>query len=430
MIKFRNLYQQFFGKTAKPELAGATNFQLLNQIFGHVSSFNDDIYDDATIRSCIHAIATNCAKLKPQHRKDRTIIKGGLNRLLSLRPNQYMNAFDFIYKIVTQLLCCNNSFVYIHRDGFGQIVGYYPVNFSNLRLLEYQGEVFVEFSFMNSRKVCLPYDDLIHIRRHFNENDLFGSAQRQALQAPLNVLTAINQGIINSIKLSAGLRGLIQFKSVTPNEKQKKIKDEFVESYLNINNADGFATLDPSAEFKELKVEPQTADDKQTAIARENVYRFFNISEDIVRSKYNEEEYNAFYSSVIEPIAIQLSLEFTYKTFTDKEIGHGNEIIFSAERMTFASNATKADVISKLMPLGIYSINQACEIMEMPKIDAPFADKHLMSLNYVDIEKANEYQGVANKNKDNQGGNKENDDNESETNDGTTDKKSEIKQDN
>lgn len=428
MIKFRNLYQQFFGKTAKPELAGATNFQLLNQIFGHVSSFNGDIYDDATIRSCIHTIATNCAKLKPQHRKDRTVMKGGLNRLLSLRPNQYMNSFDFIYKIVTQLLCCNNSFVYIHRDGFGQIVGYYPINFSNLRLLECQGEVFVEFSFMNSRKVCLPYDDLIHIRRHFNENDLFGSEQRQALQAPLNVLTAINQGIINSIKLSAGLRGLIQFKSVTPNDKQKKIKDEFVESYLNINNADGFATLDPSAEFKELKVEPQTADDKQTAIARENVYRFFNISEDIVRSKYNEEEYNAFYSSVIEPIAIQLSLEFTYKTFTDKEIGHGNEIIFSAERMTFASNATKADVISKLMPLGIYSINQACEIMEMPKIDALFADKHLMSLNYVDIEKANEYQGVEKNNKENQGGNKENDDNESETNDGTTDKQSEIKQ--
>ena len=430
MIKFRNLYQQFFGKTAKPELAGATNFQLLNQIFGHVSSFNGDIYDDATIRSCIHAIATHCAKLKPQHRKDCKIIKGGLNRLLSLRPNQYMNSFDFIYKIVTQLLCCNNSFVYVHRDGFGQIVGYYPINFSNLRLLECQGEVFVEFSFMNSRKVCLPYDDLIHIRRHFNENDLFGSAQRDALQAPLNVLTAINQGIINSIKLSAGLRGLIQFKSVTPNDKQKKIKDEFVESYLNINNADGFATLDPSAEFKELKVAPQTADDKQTAIARENIYRFFNISEDIVRSKYNEEEYNAFYSSVIEPIAIQLSLEFTYKTFTDKEIGHGNEIIFSAERMTFASNATKADVISKLMPLGIYNINQACEIMEMPKIDAPFADKHLMSLNYVDIEKANEYQGVGNNNKQNQGGNKENDDNESETKDGTTDKQSEIKQNN
>lgn len=401
-FELRNLYQQFFGKTAKSEITGATNFQLLNQTFGMITNFNGGIYDDATIRSCIHAIATNCAKLKPEHRKDKKVIKGGLNRILMLRPNQYMNTYDFIYKVVTQLLCCNNAFIYIHRDDLGNIIGFYPINFSNLRLIESRGMTFVQFSFLSSQNVCLPYEDLIHIRRHYNDNDLFGSAQRETLQAPLNVLTAINQGIINSIKLSAGLRGLIQFKSVTPDERQKKIKDNFVNSYLNINNADGFATLDSSAEFKELKVEPQTADDKQTAIARENVYRFFNISENIVRSNYNEEEYNAFYSSVIEPIAIQLSLEFTYKVFTEKEIGFGNEILFSAERMTFASNATKADIISKLMPLGVISINQACEIMEMPKIEDDFADKHLMSLNFVDIKKADIYQNVEGGNNNNE----------------------------
>lgn len=416
MSKFelRNLYQTFFGKSsAKGELTGATNFQLLNQTFGFVSSFDGNLYDDATIRSCIHAIATNCAKLKPQHRKKNKVVEDSINRLLYLRPNQYMNAYDFIYKTVTQLLCCNNAFIFINRDGFGNIVGFYPINFSNMRLLEYKGDMFVEFTFMNSKRVCFPYDDLIHIRRHFNNDDMFGSTQRETLQAPLNVLTAINQGIINSIKLSAGLRGLIQFKSVTPDEKQKRIKESFVNSYLNINNADGFATLDSSAEFKELKVEPQTADDKQTAIARENVYRFFNVSENIVRSNYNEDEYNAFYSSVIEPIAIQLSQEFTYKIFSDKEIGHGNEIIFSTERMTFASNATKADIISKLMPLGIISINQACEIMEMPTIDDDFADKHLMSLNYVDIKKADKYQNVDNEKEDS-----ENDNDNKETDDG------------
>ncbi|MCD8025078.1 MAG: phage portal protein [Candidatus Gastranaerophilales bacterium] len=419
-IEFRNLYQQFFGNKAKSEIKGATHFQLLNQIFGNVTNFNGQIYDEATVRSCIHTIATNCAKLKPQHRKSRTVINDSLNRILSLRPNQYMSSFEFIYKIVTQLLCSSNSFVYIHRDGFGRIVGFYPINFSNLRMLEYQGETFVEFSFMNSKKVVLPYADLIHIRRHFNENDIFGTSPREPLKMPLDVLSAISQGIINSIKLSAGLRGLLQFKTVTPDDKQKKKKEEFVNSYMNINNSDGIATLDPSAEFKELKVEPQTADEGQTSIARENVYRFFNVSEDIIRSKYNEEEYNAFYSSVIEPIAIQLSLEFTYKVFSEKEIGHGNEIIFSAERMTFASNATKADVISKLMPLGIYSINQACEIMEMPKIDAPFADKHLMSLNYVDISKANQYQKVDNKDEDdgNNGSINKNDDNKTQLDSG------------
>ena len=100
--------------------------------------------------------------------------------------------------------------------------------------------------------------------------------------------------------------------------------------------------------------------------------------------------------------------------------------------MTFASNATKADVISKLMPLGIYSINQACEIMEMPKIDEAFADKHLMSLNYVDIAKADKYQKVdGNNGNDNQGSKKENEqtnNNESDSDNGNTDKESENEQ--
>lgn len=408
-LELRNLYNKFFGNNAKQSLSGATAFQLLNKTLASYSGYDGGIYNEATVRSCIHSIATNCAKLKPQHRLQKKVANTSLNRMLWLRPNQYMSSYDFIYKTVTQLYCTNNAFVYIHRDPFGKITGFYPVNYSNLRLLECQGEMFAEFTFLNGKRVCLPYTDLIHIRRHFNEDDIFGEMQREVLRTPLDVLNTINQGIMNTIKLSAGLRGLLQFKSVTPNEKQKKIKDEFVESYLNINNADGFATLDPSCEFKELKIDPQTADDKQTSIARENVYRYFNVSEDIVRSKYNEEQYNAFYSSVVEPIAIQLSLEFTYKVFTDKEIGHGNEIIFSAERMTFASNATKADVISKLMPLGIYSINQACEIMEMPKINEDFADKHLISLNYVNASKADQYQNV-----DNDKGANNNDDNTSD----------------
>ena len=393
-IDFRNLYHKYFGTSAKTRLDGAEYFKLLNYSIGEISGFSGQIYDEATIRSCIHTIATHCAKLTPQHRLNKKIAKTKLNKILYLRPNQYMSAFDFIYKIITQLYCTGNAFVYAHYNNKGEVVGLYPINCSSLRLLKYNGEMFIEFSFLTGKRVCLPYSDLIHIRRHFNEHDFFGSEQYSPLNTPLNVLTTINQGIINTIKISSALRAILKFKSVTPDEKQKKIKQEFVDSYLNINNADGFATLDPSVELQELKMNPQSADDKQTAIARENIYRFFNVSENIITSKYNEEEYNAFYSSVIEPIAIQLSLEFTYKLFTENEISFGNEVVFSAERMTFASNATKAEVIAKLMPLGIFSINQACELMEMPKIEEEYADRHIISLNYVNAEKADKYQKV------------------------------------
>ena len=52
--------------------------------------------------------------------------------------------------------------------------------------------------------------------------------------------------------------------------------------------------------------------------ARDNIYKYFGLSDDIVRGQYNEDQYNAFYESVIEPIAIKLSQEFTEKLFTPR----------------------------------------------------------------------------------------------------------------
>ena len=120
------------------------------------------------------------------------------------------------------------------------------------------------------------------------------------------------------------------------------------------------------------------------------ISNYFGVNEKIIKSNYNEDEYNAFYSSVIEPLAIQFSQEFTRKLFTEFQISNGNRIIFSAERLTFANNSTKAKLINTLLPLGILSINEARTILELETIDN--GDRHLVSLNYVDLSKANEYQ--------------------------------------
>ena len=118
-INFRNLYHKYFGTNAKTRLDGAEYFKLLNYSIGEISGFSGQIYDEATIRSCIHTIATHCAKLTPQHRLNKKIAKTKLNKTLYLRPNQYMSAFDFIYKIVTQLYCTGNAFVYAHYNNKG-----------------------------------------------------------------------------------------------------------------------------------------------------------------------------------------------------------------------------------------------------------------------------------------------------------------------
>lgn len=388
------MFKKIFGRDEnEPEHKEFTMFKLLNDYVPAFFNYRGKSYDDETVRACIHAIANNAAKLKARHirRVDGKIINTNsrLEKLLQIRPNEYMNAYDFVYKLVSLLYTSNNAFVYIKIVN-GEIVGLYPINFSNAEIKSYKGEMYVSFHFYTGFKMTVPYIDLIHLRRHFNRDDFWGEDNEKPIKGTLNVLYTIAQGIVNSIRQSGRLRGLLKYTSNMRPEDLKAAQEKFVKDYLNVNNDGGVAALDTKAEYIPIDMKIQTADDKQTGIARESVYRYYNISEKIVQSRYNETEWNAFYESVIEPIAIQLSLECTAKLFTEREKGHGNEIIFESNRLQYAAASTKISLISKLMPLGIFTVNEAREVFNLVPVDG--GDKRQVSLNYVNANKQDKYQ--------------------------------------
>ncbi|WP_339145442.1 MULTISPECIES: phage portal protein [unclassified Sutcliffiella] len=392
----RSIFQKMFSKADKAITNSYTQFKLMNGYTPVFTSFGDNAYSSDIVRSTIHSIASSAAKLKPKHvrRNSGSIAhqQSHIERLLSVRPNAHMNAYDFYYKIITQLYTKNNSFTLIQSDATGNVVGFYPINFSNVELLEHKDELYARFRFSNGQMLTVHYDEVIHLRRFYNENDMFGESNNDALLPTLELIHTTNEGIINAVKSSAFLRGLLKFTSQLRPEDMKQQRDDFVKDYMSINNNGGIAALDQRADYMDLKSDPKMVDDKQMAIIEKKVYKYFNVNENIVMSQYSEEEWAAFYESVIEPIAIQMSLEFTSKLFTDREKGHGNEIIFEANRLQYASNESKRKIVETLMPLGMLTINQGLEIFNLAPIEG--GEKRLMSLNYVDADKANEYQGV------------------------------------
>lgn len=389
-IEFRNLFSNFFGN--KPaSIPGASLLKMINTLVSHFYNFDGNIYDNDTVRSCIHTIAAHCAKLEPKHKlKDVNVEQSSIQRILSLRPNRYMSSYDFIYKVVSLLYTSNNVFIYVRYEN-KKLEGLYPIDYSSVQLLEYENEVYAQFFFMTGRQVTIPLTELMHIRRHFCKNDLFGEDAVKPLTAIMNVAVTIIQGIVNAIKSSAILRGILKFNSKLAPEDLKKQKDDFVNDFLNIANNNGLAATDAKFDYVPLESKPIIADDKQMAFVRENILRYYNLSDKIISSNYTEEEFNAFYSSVIEPIAIQLSQEFTYKLFTPTELGFGNEVEFSTDRITFANLKTKVLMVKNLLPLGILNINQGKSIFNLPSIGDK-GEKHIISLNYVDLDKANQYQ--------------------------------------
>ena len=229
----------------------------------------------------------------------------------------------------------------------------------------------------------------MHLRRNYNSDELLGD-NNEALFPALELAHTQNEGIINGIKSSANIRGILKYTQILAPEKLEQEKQKFVDDYLSMNNSGGVVVTDPKTEYTPITNNVTNIDAEQLKTVQTKIYNYLGITEKIVNSSYDENEFNGFYESVLEPFCVQLSLELSRKIFTERELAFGNVISFDSGRMIYSNNATKVNLIKELLPYGVLTINQALEILNLPPIEG--GEKRLQSLNFVDADKANEYQ--------------------------------------
>lgn len=400
-FKLRSMFSNIFGKENKNNKGYKkviNTLKMLNSSDAIFYNWNGKMYDNNIIRTAIGTNGTHAGKLNPKHiRNDGVEIKVNPNsniyKLLK-RPNKYMTMFDFIQKMMIQKEINNNAFAYIDRDknvpGMNGIKGIYPLNSQSVEALEDEdGNIFLKFVFRNGQYKVAPYEDVIHIRKHFSEDDFWGESNRKPLSESLEVASSTNQGIRNAIKNTAFIRGVLEFAQVLQQEDIDKNVKEFSEAYLNISNNDtGIAYTDPRYKFHEIKSEPFIPNKAQMDYTKQEIYEYFNTNENIIRGKFSDEEWISYFETTIEPFAIQMSQEFSEKMFTVTEKNYGNEIIFEANRLANASNSTKIQICKDLKHL--FTINEQREMWNRGPV--PDGDKRLQSLNDVNANKADEYQ--------------------------------------
>lgn len=395
-MNLRSMISNIFGTNRNK--TGLTRAKLLNGWSNDFVPFDGDAYDNATGRNCIDTIARHAGKLHPKHiiRKKGVIVKNAdskLQYILSVRPNWLMTSSEFIEKIVAQYYCYNNLFVYIQRDVNGNIVALWPLNFNNLALYEDKsGHLYCKFNFGTGEQATVPYEEMIHVRRHFNRDDVFGDPEGHILTEDINLLKAVKTAVINVVKNFHKLRGIIQWTGTVRPEDQESMWKKFVDSFAGPSNGSGIGSLDNRGKFQQLTTDTQTFETGQMQFARDNLYKYFGVSESIVSGNYTEEQFQAFYESVISPIALKLSQEFTEKLFTPKERGFGNEVIFEANRIAYMSTASKVKLANAMIPAGAIKRNEIRELFGYAGLPGTEGDEIVVSLNYVKTTDQTKYQ--------------------------------------
>lgn len=371
-------------------------YSALFSIRGEYSA-GGDLDDSDIIGSIENCIATNVAKLTPQVvRKDArgmVIKEDHLARLLSLRWAPELSTYDALYKMAATLIRKSNTFAGIfYNEDFTKVKQIVPLTVQTFRIFEDDdGNMLFRFVWdYDGKTYVLPYQSVIHIRARFNKKRFIGTPPDQAIKTTLELLDATGQALRNTVKNSANLKGYLKYNNFIDEEELREKVREFQAAYMSAENDGGLAGIDNSMDFHEINQRTPNIPTLQSQYLRDNLYRYYGVSDAILMSKFTESEWNAFYESVIEPIALQLSLEFTYKLLTERERGFGNKIIFTSNRLQYATLQTRATIGSVLYDRGIITINEYRELMYYEPIED--GDVRMVSLNYVKADDQSLYQ--------------------------------------
>ncbi len=367
------------------------------------TDFGDNINASDVVKICIDRIATHAAKLKPRYVKtqdDQTVQerKGNLAFLLKFQPNPLMTPFDFIYRVVTLLYLNNNAFIYpVYDYETYELKELWPLKPNSVEALrDESGALFLRFYFSDKKAFTLPYESLIHLRRFYGTNDIFGGSgaisDHSALLQTIKINDSVLQGLDNAIKTSFQIKGLLKINGILSEKDKTAQKKEFDEALKEAakDGGNSIVPVDLKSDYVPLNTDPKLVDSTTLSFLQKKIISYFGVSEAIFDNKYDENEYNAFYESVIEGIAIALSETFSKALLTRSRLENGEQIIFYSERLQYASWNTKVQAIEKLMGLGILSLNESRALLGFEPIEG--GNRRLQSLNYVDADKANEYQ--------------------------------------
>lgn len=389
--------------TRKKKTGSTEVFSLSTNTNNLFLPFGSNISKSDVVKICIDRIASQCAKLKPRYIKnasDKTITekKGTIAFLLKHRPNPIMTPYQFIYKTVTLLLKNDNVFIYPMFDKHSkELKALYPLRPHMVEPILDEGDnYYLKFHFEDGRTFTLPYENVIHLKRFYGSNDIFGgngsTGDHEALLKTIKINDNVLQGIDNAIKSSLQIKGLLKMNGMLSEKDKARQKDAFDEALNSAINQKGssIVPVDLKADYIPIEVDPKLIDKDTLEFLQSKILDYFGVSVPIFTNDYTEDEFNAFYESTIEPLAIQLSEAFSLGLLTDQELMRGEEIIFYSERLQYASWNTKVSAIEKLMGLGIMSLNESRALLGLEPIEN--GHKRLQSLNYVDADKANLYQ--------------------------------------
>lgn len=380
-----------FGRLRQPKLGGV--WQTVTGYQPVFTTWDGQMYESELVRAAIDALARHSGKLE-------VTVTGAANPKLRTRlrsqPNPFMTWYQYLYRVRTILECQNNCFIVpIYGPDGQEIEGFFPVLPSHCEVRETEsGEPWLRYNFLSGTQAALPLDECGIMTRHQYKDDLFGSTNR-ALAATLDLANMQKQGITEGIKNGATFRFMARMTNFMKPEDLAKERKRF--NADNLRDESGGILLFPNTydNISQIKQVPYKVDAEQMKLINTNVFNYFGVNEDVLQNKCYGDAWSAFYEGGVETFAIQASEVHSAMTYTDKERGWGNKIMFTSNRLQYMTNSDKLNMAAMMVDRGVWNRDEARAVFNMPPLPDGQGQAYIIRGEYKDANgSVNRQEGV------------------------------------
>ena len=319
--------------------------------------------------------------------------------MFAFKPNDYQTTSDFLKNVEWLRLKKYNAFIYptYEEYEYNEVIyrkytGFYPLNPDCFNIEYIKGKYLITLNF-NNNLFTLDYNDIIHLKwrrglNNFSGGDDFGNPDDNDILKTLNSLNSTIENIPKSLSANLKLRALYKANSNLSSEKLKQSREAFENSLKNSPN--GIASIDISGDLIPLNSLPVNLPNETMKFLKNIIYEKYGVSEAILSGDYTAEQYASFYETCIEDFFLEFEQAMSKCIFTKREIDIGHKIKLYYNKANLMSNNHKIEIAKIATSTGLLNKNEIRELFGYTSVED--GDIFLQSLNYVDVNLANEYQ--------------------------------------
>nr|DAX52557.1 MAG TPA: portal protein [Caudoviricetes sp.] len=388
-----NIFKRFFNKTEEKSIVQNLTFK---EFFGIDV---DNSLSEITYYTCLKVLSESVGKLSIHLKdsKNNKIVDHDALKKLKFSPNPFMTSTPMMTLLETWRNHHGNAYAYLSYDNSGNLIGIYPLHPQNIRLWIDNAKLF-----SGSEKLYYEYikdgksyyfksDEILHLKGGLSKDGIVGVSVRETLATTLTGVKASQKYLNNLYERGLTAKAILKYTGDLSKENQKKMLETMGEFINSNNNPSGIFPLPigmdiipldlklSDSQFFELK--------KYTALQIAGAFGVKpNHLNDYDKSSYSNSEMQnlTFYVDTLLYILSLYEEEFNLKLLTEKERLSGLRFEFNVATILKGDLKTQAECITKFIQSGVYTINEARNLMGLPSVEG--GDIIVMNGSYVPLE--------------------------------------------